>query len=69
MDVLQMDRDIIIQALNSGFNDFEDALQNFAAIKSGFIDAIITRNVKDYFKSDIGILTPEGYIKTRTASY
>lgn len=55
VEVLLMDRDIVIQALSSGFKDFEDALQNFSAIKSGFIDVILTRNVKDYVKSDIRI--------------
>jgi predicted nucleic acid-binding protein len=69
MDVLLMDRDIVIQALSSGFKDFEDALQNFAAIKSGQIDVIITRNVKDYIKSNIGVLTPESYLKSITASH
>ncbi|MBL7112252.1 MAG: PIN domain-containing protein [Bacteroidales bacterium] len=69
MDVLSMDRDIIIQALGSGFKDFEDALQNFAAIKSGFIDVILTRNVKDFVKSDIGVLTPESYLKSMSASH
>jgi hypothetical protein len=69
MDVLQMDKEIVVQALNSGFKDFEDALQNFAAIKSGNIDVIITRNVKDYTKSKIGVLTPEGYLKSISASH
>ena len=68
MDVLQMDRDVVIQALSSGFKDFEDALQNFAAIKSGIIDVILTRNVTDYAKSDIGVLTPENYLKSITAN-
>jgi predicted nucleic acid-binding protein len=68
MDVLLMDRDVVIQALSSGFNDFEDALQESAAIKSGYIDVIITRNVKDYAKSNIGVLTPESYLKSNTSS-
>ncbi len=61
--VLSMDREIVIQALGSGFNDFEDALQNFSAIKSGFINVILTRNVKDYKGSAIGVLTPENFLK------
>jgi predicted nucleic acid-binding protein len=69
MDVLLMDKDIVIQALSSGFKDFEDALQNFAAIKSGQIDVILTRNIKDYKKSNIGVLTPESYLKSITASH
>jgi len=67
VNVLAMDRDIIMNALNSGFKDFEDALQNFAAVKSGVIDVIITRNVKDFAKSEIGILSPENYIKVLSA--
>ena len=38
VDVLLMDKDIVLQALGSGFKDFEDALQNFAAIQSGIIN-------------------------------
>lgn len=67
LDVLKMDKDIIIQALNSSFKDFEDALQNYAAISSGIIDIIITRNVKDYATSEIGILTPGNYLKSLSA--
>ncbi len=64
MDVLSMERDIVTQALGSEFKDFEDALQNFSAIKSGFIDVILTRNVKDYVRSDIGVFTPDCYLKS-----
>ena len=62
-DVLLIDKDVILRAINSKFKDFEDALQNFAAIKDSNIDAIITRNIKDYKNSEIGILTPESYLK------
>ena len=63
LHVLQMDRHVIETALNSEFKDFEDALQNFAAINNGEIDVIITRNLKDYAKSSIGILSPESFVK------
>ncbi len=66
--VLQMDRFVIEKALNSEFKDFEDALQNFSAVNYGEIDIIITRNVKDYKKSEIGVLTPENFVKLRNAS-
>ncbi len=68
VDVLLMDRDVVIQALGSGFNDFEDALQNYSAIISGFIDVILTRNSKDFSKSEIGVMTPENYLKVFSAS-
>jgi predicted nucleic acid-binding protein len=63
LHVLQMDRHVVETALNSEFKDFEDALQNFAAINNGEIDVIITRNLKDYAKSSIGILSPESFVK------
>jgi len=63
MHVLQMDKLVIEKALNSEFKDFEDALQNFAAINDGEIEAIITRNVKDFKKSKIGILSPDSFVK------
>lgn len=67
-DVLLMDKEVVLNALNSGFKDFEDSLQNFAAMKNGEIDVILTRNLKDYSKSEIGVLTPESYIKSIIAS-
>ncbi len=68
VDVIQMDRHIIISALTSDFNDFEDALQNFAAIQQGDINVILTRNLKDFKKSKIGVMTPENYINTKMVS-
>lgn len=67
-DVLLMDREVVSSALNSGFKDFDDSLQNFAAMKNGAIDVILTRNLKDYSKSEIGVLTPESYIRSIIAS-
>lgn len=67
-DVLLMDKEVVSNALNSGFKDFEDSLQNFAAMKNGQIDVILTRNLKDFSKSEIGVLTPESYIKSIIAS-
>ena len=62
-DVLNMNKQIVENALNSDFKDFEDALQNFAAVSNGDIDVIVTRNVKDFKKSEIAVLTPESFLK------
>lgn len=62
-EVLSMDKEVVKNALNSGFKDFEDARQNSYASRHGDIDVIITRNVKDYKNSEIGVLTPETYLK------
>lgn len=64
-DVLMMDKNVIVSALNSNFNDFEDALQNYAAVNAGNIDAILTRNFKDFKNSEIGVFSPEDYLKTK----
>jgi predicted nucleic acid-binding protein len=68
VDVIQMDRQVIKSALTSDFKDFEDALQNFAAIQQGDINVILTRNIKDFKKSKIGVMTPENYINTKMVS-
>jgi hypothetical protein len=68
-EVLQMDRNIIEKALNSKFNDFEDALQNYSAVNNGNIDLILTRNLKDYKKSELGVFMPETYIKSLNANH
>jgi len=67
-DVLTIDKEVLVQALSSKFKDFEDAIQNYAAVKAGTIDTILTRNIKDFKNSEIGVLTPEDYLKSKIAS-
>lgn len=65
IDVIKMDKKVVLNALNSEFKDFEDALQNFSAIEYGTIAVLLTRNIKDFKKSELVILTPETYLKGR----
>lgn len=67
IDVLLIDKGIVFHALNSGFRDFEDALQYSSAIHDGTIDSIITRNVKDYRQSVIAVMTPDNFLATLIA--
>jgi len=67
IDIVKMDKNAVINALNSEFKDFEDALQNFSAIENGQIKVILTRNLKDYKKSELAILTPETYLRGKAA--
>src|SRR5665647_150499 len=67
-EVLTTDRDVILKALNSNFKDFEDALQNYSADINGQVDLIVTRNVKDFKHSSLGVMTPGNYLKTTIAS-
>jgi predicted nucleic acid-binding protein len=68
LNILPMEKEVVLQALNSGFRDFEDALQNSAAIMAKNINVIITKNVKDFRKSELAVMTPVDYVKT-TGSY
>ena len=66
IDIAQMDKTVVLNALNSQFKDFEDALQNFSAIEEGKIKVILTRNIRDFKKSTLAIMTPETYLKGKT---
>ena len=63
INIIKMDKEAVLNALNSDFKDFEDALQNYSAIEYGSIKIILTRNIKDFKKSKLAILTPETYLK------
>lgn len=63
--VLGMDATVVRNALNSDFNDFEDALQYYSAVNDNNIDIILTRNVKDYKRSNISVMTPEIYLQNK----
>jgi len=63
VEIVTANKEVILKSLNSNFNDFEDAIQNFSAEISGEVDIIITRNVKDYKNSALAVFTPENYLK------
>jgi len=63
IEIIKMDKNAVLDALNSNFKDFEDALQNFSATDNGRISIILTRNIKDFKTSELAILTPETYLK------
>lgn len=63
-EILPMGKKNVELALVSNLKDFEDALQNYAATNYGEINFILTRNLKDYKKSNLGIFTPETYLKS-----
>jgi predicted nucleic acid-binding protein len=63
VDVTTTNKKVVLEALNSEFKDFEDALQNFSAQNDEKITIILTRNIKDYKTSNLSIMTPENYLK------
>jgi predicted nucleic acid-binding protein len=65
--ILKVEELTIKSALASGFPDFEDSIQYFSAIDSKRIDVIITRNIKDFKKSEIPVMTPGDFLKTASS--
>lgn len=63
IEITEMGKEVVLDALNSDFKDFEDAMQNFSAVQNGKINIILTRNIKDFKNSDLAVLTPETYLK------
>lgn len=55
----------IIQALKNDFSDYEDSVQYSSALTIKSLDAIVTRNIKDYRNSSIAVMTPLNFLKMR----
>ena len=64
LHILNVDDTIIKRALQSGFNDFEDAIQYQAALTNPEIGVIVTRNIKDYKQAELPVMTPGTLLKT-----
>ncbi len=62
VDVCKVDKTILTAAINSEFPDFEDAVQNYAAIDSE-MEVIVTRNKEDFTKSSVTVLMPDEFVK------
>lgn len=55
----------ILLALENDFTDFEDSIQYSSALKIKGLDAILTRNIKDYRSSAISVMTPLNFLKMK----
>ncbi len=64
-EILIIDKKEVLRALTSNFNDFEDALQNYAAENNKEISLVITRNIKDFKTSTLGVMTPDSFLNMR----
>ena len=60
-EICELDEIIIEKGLNSDFSDFEDSLQYYSALRTE-CNIIITRNGKDFKKSQIPVMTPDEYL-------
>ncbi len=57
-----VDGQVISMALQSGWPDFEDAVQYCSAISSRIMDGIITRNEKDFHLSKLPVINPSDFL-------
>jgi len=64
LQIMNVDDTIIKRALQSGFKDFEDAIQYQTALSDPNIEVIVTRNIKDYKEAELPVMSPETFIKT-----
>ncbi len=55
----------IVQALKNEFSDYEDSIQYSSALNIKGLEAIITRNTKDYAKAQLPVFTSEAYLKAK----
>ena len=65
-DVCSVNRDVLKQARILGFKDYEDAVQCASAIAEG-LDAIVTRNAKDFAKSPLPVHSPQEFVEVLKA--
>lgn len=63
IEVIGIDKTTVIEALASEMKDFEDAILISAADFNG-MDAIITRNKKDFTHTSFKVFTPKEFLKS-----
>lgn len=60
--ILSVGESEIRKAYKSGFSDFEDGIQYQVALQHPGINAIITRNKKDYKSSKLPVYSPQEFL-------
>lgn len=62
VEVCRMNKSVLLNAFTLGFTDFEDAVQCASALAEN-LDAIVTRNTKDFKNSTVKIYTPDEFLQ------
>jgi predicted nucleic acid-binding protein len=60
-----LDGQILIQAMDARFSDFEDAIQYFSALRADAV-CLITRNPGHFPRSDLLVLSPADFLATHS---
>lgn len=61
-EVCAADKRVLQRAFTANFNDYEDAVQHECAIAEN-LDAIVTRNTKDYKNSAVQVYSPTEFLQ------
>lgn len=64
--VCPIDHSVLAAALDLPFADYEDAVQH-AAAAAGKLDAIVTRNLKDYSSATLPVFSPADFLSQLTS--
>jgi predicted nucleic acid-binding protein len=62
VEICRTDKSVLQNAFALGFTDFEDAVQCASAMAEN-LDAIVTRNTKDYKNSTVKIYSPNEFLQ------
>lgn len=62
VEVAETDKKVLINAFKLNFKDYEDAVQHECAVAEN-LDAIVTRNEKDFKNSTMKIYSPSGFLQ------
>ena len=65
IEIIGTSKKEIVQALKNDFSDYEDSVQYSSALTIKNLDALITRNIKDYRNSTIAVMTPLNFLKMK----
>jgi predicted nucleic-acid-binding protein len=60
--VIRVDEDTIKAAIQSGMDDFEDAVQTVAA-KNVYVDIVVTRDKEGFHNSGLQVYSPEEFLE------
>ncbi len=63
VQVISVSQEIIKKSLKSEHKDFEDAIQINSAYSIANMDCIVTRNPKDFKRSEIEVFTPDEFVR------
>ncbi len=62
-EIVEVDAQIIHQAIDSGFGDFEDGMQHACALR-GRASHLVTRDLPGFRRSQVPVVRPDVYLST-----